>query len=114
MEYACQRSEEREGSREKLLGVLEDKSRKLQRELELNEQLASTAKQEADVLKQENGQLRKDVEWLANSAKNNKLQAERAITDLEAYTKILRGMEKKLAETEIERESKEAELRDLR
>ena len=44
MEYACQRSEEREGSREKLLGVLEDKSRKLQRELELNEQLASTAK----------------------------------------------------------------------
>ena len=64
--------------------------------------------------KQENVQLKKDVEWLANSAKNNKVQAERAITDLEAYTKILRGMEKKLAETEIERESKEAELRDLR
>ena len=58
--------------------------------------------------------MKKDVEWLANSAKNNKLQAERAINDIEAYTKILRGMEKKLAETEVERESKEAELRELR
>jgi hypothetical protein len=58
--------------------------------------------------------MKKDIEWLANSAKNNKLQAERAITDLEAYTKILRGMEKKLAETEVEREAKEVELRDLR
>jgi hypothetical protein len=47
--------------------------------------------------------MKKDIDWLANSAKNNKLQAERAITDLEAYTKILRGMEKKLAETEVER-----------
>jgi hypothetical protein len=65
-------------------------------------------------LKQENGQMKKDIEWLANSAKNNKIQAEKAITDLEAYTKILRGMEKKLAETEVERESKEVELRDLR
>ena len=54
------------------------------------------------------------MEWLANSAKNNKMQAERAITDLEAYSKILRGLERKLAETEVERESKEAELRDLR
>jgi hypothetical protein len=42
------------------------------------------------------------------------MQAERAITDLEAYSKILRGLERKLAETEVERESKEAELRDLR
>lgn len=66
------------------------------------------------MLRAENTQLKKDVEWLANSAKNNKMQGERAINDLEAYTQILRGMEKKLAETEIERESKEAELRDLR
>jgi len=42
------------------------------------------------------------------------MQAERAINDLEAYTKILRGMEKKLAEVEIENESKEADLRELR
>ena len=33
---------------------------------------------------------------------------------MEAYTKILRGMEKKLAEVEVERESKESELRELR
>lgn len=58
--------------------------------------------------------MKKDVEWLANSAKNNKMQAERAITDLEAYTKILRGMEKRLAEAELEKDSKEVELRDLR
>jgi hypothetical protein len=58
--------------------------------------------------------LKKDVDWLANSAKNNKLQADRAISEIEAYTQILRGMEKKLSETEIERETKEAELRELR
>lgn len=94
--------------------MLEEKARKLQKELELNEQLADTAKRESDALKVENGQLKKDVEWLANSAKNNKMQAERAITDLEAYTKILRGMEKKLAEAELDKDSKEVELRDLR
>jgi chromosome segregation ATPase len=93
---------------------MEEKARKLDRELDLNEKLATTAKKEADALRQENVQLKKDVEWLANSAKNNKLQADRAIAELEAYTQILRGMEKKLAETEIERESKEAELRELR
>jgi len=94
--------------------VLEEKSRKLEREIDLNEQLSATAKREADVLKEENGKLKRDIDWLANSAKNNKLQADRAINDLEAYTKILRGMEKKLAETEVDRESKEVELRDLR
>lgn len=67
-----------------------------------------------DALKCENTKLKKDVDWLANSAKNNKLQAERAISDLEAYTKILRGMEKKLAEVEVEKEVKEVELRELR
>ena len=67
-----------------------------------------------ETLKQENAKSKKDVDWLANSAKNNKIQAERAIAELEAYTKILRGMEKRLAEVEIEKEAKEAELRDLR
>jgi hypothetical protein len=33
---------------------------------------------------------------------------------LEAYTKILRGMEKRLAEVEVEKEAKEMELRDIR
>ena len=113
-DFEREKYREREVAREKLLQVLEDKSRKFEKELTLNEQLASTAKKESDVLRTENGQIKKDVDWLANSAKNNKIQAERAINDLEAYTKILRGMEKKLAETEVERESKEAELRDLR
>ena len=58
--------------------------------------------------------IKKDVDWLANSAKNNKMQADRAIADLEAYTKILRGMEKRLAEVEIEKESKENELKEVR
>ena len=114
MQFQAQKYTEREASRERLLEVLEEKSRKYERELELNERLADTAKKEAAVLREENAQIKKDIDWLANSAKNNKLQAERAITDLEAYTKILRGMEKKLAETEVEREAKEVELRDLR
>lgn len=74
----------------------------------------SSLRTEVETLKQENAKSKKDVDWLANSAKNNKIQAERAIADLEAYTKILRGMEKRLAEVEIEKEAKEAELRDLR
>ena len=114
MQFQAQKYTEREASRERLLEVLEEKSRKYERELELNERLAETAKKEAAVLREDNAQMKKDIDWLANSAKNNKLQAERAITDLEAYTKILRGMEKKLAETEVEREAKEVELRDLR
>ena len=114
MEVEAQRHKERDQARDRLLEVMEEKARKLDRELDLNEKLATTAKKEADALRQENVQLKKDVDWLANSAKNNKLQADRAIAELEAYTQILRGMEKKLAETEIERESKEAELRELR
>ena len=113
-EYSKAKMAEREKSRERLLEVLEEKKRKLERELDLNEQLANAAKKEADGYKQENAQLKQDVEWLANSAKNNKMQADRAISEMEAYTKILRGMEKKLAETEIESQSKEAELRELR
>lgn len=70
--------------------------------------------EESEALRAENQKHRKDVDWLANSAKNNKLQAERAISDLEAYTQILRGMEKKLAEVEIEKESRDADLRELR
>lgn len=76
--------------------------------------MSTSAKKEVELLRSENIKMKKDIDWLANSAKNNKLQADRAITDLEAYTKILRGMEKKMAEIEIEKESKEAELRELR
>ena len=65
-------------------------------------------------MRSENVKYKKDLEWLANTAKNNKLQADRAIADLEAYTKILRGMEKRLAEVEIDKESKESEIKELR
>ena len=66
------------------------------------------------MLRQENVKQKKDIEWLTNTAKNNKMQADRAISDLEAYTKILRGMEKKMAELEFEKEAKETELREIR
>lgn len=39
-----------------------------------------------ETLKTDNVKMKKDIDWLANSAKNNKLQADRAIADLEAYT----------------------------
>jgi len=54
-----------------------------------------------DRLIQENNKLKNDVNWLANSAKNNKMQADQAIADIEDYTKILRGMEKRMAEIEV-------------
>jgi hypothetical protein len=65
------------------------------------------------MVKSDNQKLKKDLDWLANSAKNSKLQADRAIADLEAYTKILRGMEKRLAEVEVEKETKEQDIKKL-
>lgn len=105
---------EKEGQREKLLQQLEERARKSEIELSHQRQSTQTLLDELDQAKAESAKLKKDVEWLANSAKNNKLQAERAISDLESYTKILRGMEKRLAEVEVEKESKEAELKELK
>lgn len=51
LDFAKEKMIQREESRESLLDVLEQKSRKLERELELNEQLASTAKREADAFR---------------------------------------------------------------
>ena len=51
-------------------------------------------------LKAENFKLKNDVTWLANSAKNNKLQSEKAISDLEEYTEILTKMEAKILQIE--------------
>lgn len=36
-------------------------------------------------LKNENAKLKNDVTWLANSARNNKIQSEKAIKDIEEY-----------------------------
>lgn len=114
MEFSNQRLKEKDDSRDKLIEIIEDKNRKYEKEVNSIEKEASLAKKEVELLKGENSKMKKDVDWLANSAKNNKMQAERAINDLEAYTKILRGMEKKLAECEVEKESKEAEIREMR
>ncbi|CDW87453.1 UNKNOWN [Stylonychia lemnae] len=114
LDFTSTRLKEKDFQREKLLEALDEKTRKAEIELNQSKSCMSQLHEENEQLKQENMKLKKDVDWLANSAKNNKLQAERAINDLEAYTKILRGMEKKLAEVEIEKESKEADLRELR
>lgn len=42
------------------------------------------------------------------------MQADKAICDLQAYADILRGMEKKLAQVESEKEQTEGELREVK
>lgn len=71
-------------------------------------------KMDLDKFKTENIKLKKDIDWLANSAKNSKMQADRAIGDLEAYTQILRSMENKLNEVEAQKLSQERELEELK
>ena len=61
-------------------------------------------------MKVENEQLKNDMSWLANQAKQSKMQTDKAIADLQAYTQILRGMEKKLVEVETQKEMTEKEL----
>ena len=67
--------------------------------------------QATESLKEENAQLKKDLAWLANQTQMNKQQADQAIGDLQAYNQILRGMERKLAETQQAREVAETELK---
>lgn len=50
-EFSKAKMAERERSREKLLDLLEEKKKKLERELDLNEQLAEAAKKEAEAYK---------------------------------------------------------------
>lgn len=54
------------------------------------------------------------MSWLANQAKQNKMQTDKAICDMQAYTQILRGMEKKLAEVETQKELVEKELVEVK
>ena len=54
------------------------------------------------------------MSWLANQAKQNKMQTDKAICDMQAYTQILRGMEKKLAEVETQKEMVEKELVEVK
>ena len=70
--------------------------------------------EEFSKMKVENEQLKTDMSWLANQAKQSKLQNDKAIADLQAYTQILRGMEKKLVEVEAAKEMTEKELREVK
>ena len=54
LEFVNTRINEKEISREKLLEVLEEKSRKFENEINLSEQLTSTNRKEIEVLRQEN------------------------------------------------------------
>ena len=65
-------------------------------------------------MKVENEQLKNDMSWLANQAKQSKMQTDKAIADLQAYTQILRGMEKKLVEVETQKEMTEKELKEVK
>ena len=91
---------DRDTAREKLVQTLEDRSRKQTEQLDRDISQNSQSVQDCKRLQTENDQLKQDMSWLANQAKQNKLQTDKAICDLQAYTQILRGMEKKLAETE--------------
>ena len=97
-----------------MLQTLQDKNVRQEKELVSAETNVQVYSKELEMIKQEKERLKKDLDWVANSAKNSKLQADRAIADLEAYTKILRGMEKRLAEVEIEKEGKEQDIKELR
>ncbi len=97
-----------------MLQTLQDKNVRQEKELVSAETNVQVYSKELEMVKQEKERLKKDLDWVANSAKNSKLQADRAIADLEAYTKILRGMEKRLAEVEIEKEGKEQDIKELR
>lgn len=50
--------------------------------------------------------------WLAAQAKNSKLANDKAMQDLQAYTQILRGLEKRLQETEMEKQIIESNLNE--
>ena len=83
---------------------LESRLRRFEEESDANGALNAKLQSETASLSSENVQLKKDMSWLANQAQQNKLQTEKAIQDLQAYTQILRGMERKLAETETQKQ----------
>lgn len=81
--------------------------------MEKSESLQKQTTELLEQLKNENDRLKHDVTWLANSAKNSKIQSEKAIGDLEEYTKILGMMDAKLKQTEQERDMNKKECLDL-
>ena len=72
---------------------LEEKNLRLQTHNDKVESIQSHSNEFMEELKTENSKLKNDVTWLANSARNNKIQSEKAIKDLEEYAEVLKLME---------------------
>lgn len=104
LQEESKRLRERDIARETLVMTLEQRQRRLEEDGDSNQTAATQATTECVQLRTENQQLKKDLNWLAQQAKNNKAQTDKAICDLQAYTQILRGMEKRLCESEAEKE----------
>lgn len=112
-ETKIQQMSQSELSKDKLLQSLEEKSTRLESQLDQTEMLQKHATDFVEELKQENAKLSNDVQWLAATAKNNKLQSEKAIKDLEEYAEVLKKLEMKLNMTEKQRDQKTQECMDL-
>ena len=77
------------------------------------ESLQGDTQQLLTEFRDENVKLKNDVGWLANSAKNSKMQAEKALNDLEEYSQVLQQLEGKLITTQQERDKKSEEVAEL-
>lgn len=108
-----QQLQESDASQKMLLQTISDQNEKQKNQLEKSESLQKQTTELLEQLKNENDKLKHDVTWLANSAKNSKIQSEKAIGDLEEYTKILGMMDAKLKQTEQERDMNKKECLDL-
>jgi len=80
--FETDRLRERDAARETIIKTLEDRIKNHEAYAAKSEQLLSQYKQEADLLRPENDQLKKDMTWLATQAKNSKLANDKAIQDL--------------------------------
>ena len=80
--YEVQMLRERESAREKLLGTLEEKARKYEEQINEDTSIHIQSQEEYNKMKVENEQLKNDMSWLANQAKQSKMQTDKAIADL--------------------------------
>ena len=71
--YEIQMLRDRDTAREKLVQTLEDRSRKQTEQLDRDISQNSQSVQDCKRLQTENDQLKQDMSWLANQAKQNKL-----------------------------------------
>lgn len=64
---------ERDTTRERLVQTMEDRSRHYQDQIDRDASATSFSTEESSRLRTENDQLKQDMSWLANQAKQNKL-----------------------------------------